>query len=52
VYAGITKPDPELDLGVLRRETGDYPAAAQPLDQALGIFPDLGHRASESWTPN
>ena len=31
----------------MRRETGDYPAAAQLLDEALGIFRDLGDRAGE-----
>jgi tetratricopeptide (TPR) repeat protein/transcriptional regulator with XRE-family HTH domain len=32
------------DLGDVRRLTGDYPAAAQALEQALGIYRDLGDR--------
>jgi tetratricopeptide (TPR) repeat protein len=32
------------DLGVVRRRTGDYPAAAQALEQALDIYRDLGDR--------
>ncbi len=32
------------DLGILRRLTGDYPAAAQAHEQALDIYRDLGHR--------
>jgi tetratricopeptide (TPR) repeat protein len=30
------------------RRTGDYPAAAQALEQALGIFRDLGDRGGEA----
>jgi transcriptional regulator with XRE-family HTH domain/tetratricopeptide (TPR) repeat protein len=36
------------DLGVVRRATGDYPAAAQVLEQALGIYRDLGNRDGEA----
>jgi tetratricopeptide (TPR) repeat protein len=32
------------DLGVVRRLTGDYPGAAQALEQALDIYRDLGNR--------
>ena len=32
------------DLGVVRSLTDDYPAAAQVLEQALGIYRDLGDR--------
>jgi tetratricopeptide (TPR) repeat protein/transcriptional regulator with XRE-family HTH domain len=35
------------DLGVVRRLTGDYAAAAQVLDQALGIYRDLGDRLGQ-----
>ena len=36
------------DLGVVRRLTGDYPAAAQALEQALGIYRDLGDRLGQA----
>jgi tetratricopeptide (TPR) repeat protein/transcriptional regulator with XRE-family HTH domain len=36
------------DLGVVRMLTGDYPAAAQALDQALDIHRDLGHRLGQA----
>jgi tetratricopeptide (TPR) repeat protein/transcriptional regulator with XRE-family HTH domain len=36
------------DLGEVRCVTGDYPAAAQALEQALGIFRDLGDRLGEA----
>jgi tetratricopeptide (TPR) repeat protein len=32
--------------------TGDYPAAAQALEQALGIFRDIGDRGGEAETLN
>ena len=35
------------DLGVVRRMTDDYPAAAQALDQALDIYRDLGDRLGQ-----
>jgi tetratricopeptide (TPR) repeat protein len=35
------------DLGVVRRETGDYPGAVQVLGQALGLYRDLGDRLGE-----
>jgi tetratricopeptide (TPR) repeat protein len=35
------------DLGVVRWLTGDYPAAAQVLEQALGIYRDLGDRLGQ-----
>jgi len=35
-------------LGEVRRLTGDYPAAAQVLEQALGIYRDLGHRLGQA----
>ena len=35
-------------LGNVRRLTGDYPAAAQALEQALGIYRDLGDRDGEA----
>jgi tetratricopeptide (TPR) repeat protein len=31
----------------VRRLTGDHPAAAESLEQALGIYRDLGHRGGE-----
>ena len=37
-----------IDLGVVRRLTGDYPAAAQALEQALGIYRDLGDRLGQA----
>ena len=36
------------DLGDVRRLTGDYPAAAQDLEQALGIYRDLGDRLGQA----
>jgi tetratricopeptide (TPR) repeat protein/transcriptional regulator with XRE-family HTH domain len=36
------------DLGHVRRLTGDYPAAAQTLEQALSIYRDLGERLGEA----
>jgi tetratricopeptide (TPR) repeat protein len=36
------------DLGAVRRMTGDCPAAAQLLEQALGIYRDLGDRGGEA----
>ena len=36
------------DLGHVRRLTGDYPAAAQALEQALSIYRDLGDRLGEA----
>ena len=36
------------DLGEVRRMTGDYPAAAQALEQALGIYRDLGDRLGQA----
>jgi tetratricopeptide (TPR) repeat protein/transcriptional regulator with XRE-family HTH domain len=36
------------DLGAVRRLTGDYPAAAQLLEQALGIYRDLGDRLGQA----
>jgi tetratricopeptide (TPR) repeat protein len=36
------------DLGELRRLTGDFPAAAQALEQALGIYRDLGDRLGQA----
>ncbi len=35
------------DLAIVRLVTGDYPAAAQDLDQALGIYRDLGDRLGQ-----
>jgi tetratricopeptide (TPR) repeat protein len=36
------------DLGVVRRLTGDYAAAAQVLEQALGIYRDLSDRLGQA----
>jgi tetratricopeptide (TPR) repeat protein/transcriptional regulator with XRE-family HTH domain len=36
------------DLGDVRRQTSDYPAAAQVLDQALDIYRDLGDRLGQA----
>ena len=36
------------DLGDVRRMTGDYPAAAQALEQALDIYRDLGDRLGQA----
>jgi tetratricopeptide (TPR) repeat protein/transcriptional regulator with XRE-family HTH domain len=36
------------DLGVVRRMTDEYPAAAQALDQALGIYRELGDRLGQA----
>jgi tetratricopeptide (TPR) repeat protein len=37
-----------INLGELRRLTGDYPAAAQDLEQALAIYRDLGDRHGQA----
>ena len=37
-----------VDLGDIRELTGDYPAAAQAQEQALGIYRDLGYRNGEA----
>jgi tetratricopeptide (TPR) repeat protein/transcriptional regulator with XRE-family HTH domain len=36
------------DLGDVRRVTGEYPAAAQAQEQALGIYRDLGDRLGQA----
>jgi len=36
------------DLGEVRWATGDYPAAAQAFEQALGIYRDLGDRLGQA----
>ena len=36
------------DLGIVRQLTDDYPAAAQDLEQALGIYRDLGDRLGQA----
>jgi tetratricopeptide (TPR) repeat protein/transcriptional regulator with XRE-family HTH domain len=36
------------DLGYVRRPAGDYPAAAQALEQALDIYRDLGDRLGQA----
>jgi tetratricopeptide (TPR) repeat protein/transcriptional regulator with XRE-family HTH domain len=36
------------DLGDVRRLTGDYPAAAQVLEQALSIYHDIGDRLGQA----
>ncbi len=36
------------DLGILRRLTGDYPAAAEAHEQAQDIYRNLGHRLGEA----
>ena len=36
------------DLGDVRVLTGDYPAGAQDLEHALGIYRDLGDRLGQA----
>ena len=36
------------DLGDVQRATGDYPGAAQPLEEALGIYRDIGDRRGQA----
>jgi tetratricopeptide (TPR) repeat protein len=36
------------DLGMVHRLTGDFPAAAQALEQALSIYRDLGNRRGQA----
>ena len=38
-----------LDLGAVQRLTGDYPAAAASLTQALQLSRDLGDRHGQAW---
>ena len=45
---GSARPTPSSTSGVLRRLTGEYPAAAQALEQALGIYRDLGDRLGQA----
>ena len=40
------------DLGDVRRLMGEYPAAAQALEQALGIYRDLGDRLGQAGALN
>ncbi len=37
-----------IDLGDVRRATGDYPGAAEVLEQALGLYGDLGDRLGQA----
>jgi tetratricopeptide (TPR) repeat protein len=37
-----------VDLGVARRQTGDYPGAAGAAEEALGIYRDLGDRLGQA----
>ena len=45
---GSARPTPSAIWGYVRRLTGDYPAAAQALEQALGIYRDLGDRLGQA----
>jgi tetratricopeptide (TPR) repeat protein/transcriptional regulator with XRE-family HTH domain len=45
---GIGQANALTDLGEVRCMTGDYPAAAQVLERALGIYRSLGHRLGEA----
>jgi len=36
------------DLGIMRLGTGDYPGAARDLEEALGIYGDLGSRRGQA----
>jgi tetratricopeptide (TPR) repeat protein len=45
---GLSQANALHDLGVVRRATGEYPAAAQALKQALGIYRDLGDRLGQA----
>jgi tetratricopeptide (TPR) repeat protein/transcriptional regulator with XRE-family HTH domain len=45
---GLGQANALTDLGEVRCMTGNYPAAAQALEQALGIFRDLGQRLGEA----
>jgi tetratricopeptide (TPR) repeat protein len=50
---GSARPNALSDLGVVRRlATGDYPSAAQVLEEALGIFRDLGDRLGQAGALN
>ncbi len=40
------------NLGAVRRLTGDFPAAAQAQEQALGLYRDLGDRLGQANTLN
>ena len=44
---GWARLTPSYDLGVVRRLTGDYPGAAEALEEALGIYRDIGDRGGE-----
>ncbi len=37
-----------IDLGDLRRRTGDFPGAAREWEEALGIYQDLGDRVGQA----
>jgi tetratricopeptide (TPR) repeat protein len=40
------------ELGVLQRETGDYPAAAATLTRALAVYRDIGDPAGQAYALN
>jgi tetratricopeptide (TPR) repeat protein len=42
------KADAFTDLGTVRLQTGDYPGAAQALDEALVIYRDIGSRQGQA----
>ena len=45
---GSARPWPLSNLGIVQLRTGDYPAAAASLTQALGMFRDLGDRHGQA----
>ena len=40
------------NLGIMRRLTGDYPAAARDLEEALGIYRDLDDHPGQTMALN
>jgi tetratricopeptide (TPR) repeat protein/transcriptional regulator with XRE-family HTH domain len=44
--------DTLAELGALQRDTGDYPAAAASLDQAVAIYADLGDGPGQAYALN
>ena len=47
---GLARPTPCADLGGVQQLTGDYPAAAASLNQALALFRDLDDRPGQAHT--
>jgi tetratricopeptide (TPR) repeat protein len=52
LYVHYRSPRMTVQGRAVQRATGDYPAAAQALEQALGIYSDIGDRGGEATALN